>query len=131
MSQPLYRDYSKWMFAMEPRLGWVHLTRGQFRRLAAIVTGLFLFAAFVLVSRMAVIKNGYTIVELRQERDRLLSEKKQNERRLREMQSLAPAELVARRDYGMVDRNPNQVIYLSAPSRGGFARKAWKAVFGD
>src|SRR5687768_4791796 len=97
MAQPLYRDYSKWIFAIEPRLSWVHLTRGQFRTLAAVVMGLFLFSAFLLVSRMAVIKNGYAIVELRLERDRLLARKKQNERRLRELQSLATAELVARR----------------------------------
>jgi len=131
MAQPLYRDYSRWIFAMEPRLAWVHLTRSQFRTLAALVMGVFVFAAFVLVSRMAVIKNGYAIVELRQERDKLLSQKKQNERRLREMQSLATAELVARRDYGMVDINPNQVIYLADPAKAGFSHKAWKAVFGD
>ena len=131
MAQPMYRDYSKWIFAMEPRLAWVHLTRAQFRTLAAVVLGLFAYFAFILVSRMAVIKNGYQIVELRQERDRLMSEKKQNERLLRELQSLATAEQVARRQYGMVDINPNQVIYLADPSKAGFTRKAWKAVFGD
>lgn len=131
MAQPLYRDYSKWIFAIEPRLAWVHMTRAQFRTLAAVVLAVFAFAAFLLVSRMAVIKNGYAIVELRLERDRLLSRKKQNERRLREMQSLASAELVARRDYGMVDIDPNQVIFLEDPSKAGFARKAWKAMFGD
>lgn len=131
MAQPLYRDYSKWMFAMEPRLAWVHLTRGQFRSLAAVVLGLFVFSAFLLVSRMAVMKNGYVIVELRVERDRLMGQKKLNERRLRELQSLATAESVARNQFGMVDIDPNQVIFLEDPSRAGFAHKAWKAVFGD
>jgi len=131
MARPMYRDYSKWMFAMEPRLAWVHLTRSQFRTLAAAVMGLFLYFAFILVSRMAVIKNGYTIVELRQERDRLMSAKKQNERVLRELQSLPTAEQVARSQYGMVDINPNQVVYLSDPARPGLSSRAWKAVFGD
>jgi len=131
MAQPLYRDYSKWMFAMEPRLAWVRLTRSQFRVLAGVVMGLFVFFALLLVSRMAVIKNGYTIVELRQERDRLISEQKQEERALRELQSLATAEAVARQQMGMVDINPNQVIHLSADAKAGPVSRAWKAVFGD
>lgn len=131
MAQPMYRDYSKWIFAMEPRLQWVHLTRSQFRTLAAVVMSLFVYFAFILVSRMAVIKNGYAIVELRQERDRLLSAKKQNERILSEMQSLAAAERVARQGYGMTDINPNQVIYLEDPTKPGMAKRAWRKVFGD
>jgi hypothetical protein len=131
MAQPLYRDYSQWILAMEPRLSWARLTRAQFRQLAAAVLGLFLFSAFLLVSRMSVIKNGYAIVELRQQRDRLMSEKKQGERRLRELMSLAHAEAVARGEMGMVDINPNQVIYLADPSGRGLTRRAWKAMFGD
>jgi cell division protein FtsL len=130
MAQPMYRDYSKWMFAMEPRLAWVHLTRSQFRLFAAIVMGLLVYFGFILVSRMAVIKNGYAIVELRQERDRLLSEQKRNERQLRELQSLATTEQVARQQMGMVDVNPNQVIYLPESPKPGFSGKAWKALFG-
>jgi hypothetical protein len=127
----MYRDYSSWILAMEPRLSWARLTRAQFRRLAAGVFFLFLFSAALLVARMAVIKNGYQIVGLRQERDRLLAEQKQNERRLRELQSLSHAEGVARQEMGMVDINPNQVIYLDDPSKSGFSHRAWKAVFGD
>ena len=130
MSSPLYRDYSQWILAMEPRMGFSRISRSQFRKLAGLVLGLFVFGAGLLVSRMAVIKVGYQIVELRQERDRLMAERKQNERRLRELESLAHAELYARKEMGMVDINPNQVITLEDPASSGVGR-AWRAVFGD
>jgi hypothetical protein len=131
MAQPMYRDYSKWIFAMEPRMAWVHLTRSQFRLFASAVMGLLIFSGLLLVSRMAVIKNGYTVLELRQERDRLLSEQKRSERQLRELQSLATAEQMARAQMGMVDINPNQVVYLADQAKPGIAGKAWKALFGE
>ena len=131
MAQPMYRDYSSWILAMEPRLAWSRLTRVQFRKLALwLLTG-FVLAAALLVSRMAVIKNGYQIVELRQERDRLLAAKKQGERRLRELESLDQAERVARRDLGMVDMNPNQVIHLPADPSASGPKGAWGSLFGD
>ena len=61
---------------------------------------------------------------------RLLSEQKRNERQLRELQSLSTAEQVARQQMGMVDINPNQVIYLPESPKPGFPGKAWKALFG-
>ncbi len=129
MAQPMYRDYSQWILAMEPRLGWLHLTRTQFRRLAGALGVLFLAAGLLLMSRMAVIKNGYQIVAARQERDRLLALKKQNLRRLKELESLAHSEKVARRDLGMVDVSPNQVITLDDPAASTAERI--KAFFGD
>jgi hypothetical protein len=131
VSNTLYRDYSQWILAMEPKLGWSRLTRPQFRFMASRVLGLFVLLAFVLVVRMQVIKNGYGTVELRLERDRLLSLKKQNEKKLMELQSLATVEELARKDMGMVEINPNQVIYLDDPSKAQLGRKAWKAIFGD
>lgn len=130
MNRLLYRDHSQWLMAMEPRLSWLKLTRAQFRKMAAAVGLLFGFFAFILLTRMAVIKNGYAIVELRQDRDRCLAERRKEERRLRELQSLAHAEQVARRDLGMVDVSPNQVVYLSDPAAPLPAR-AWRAVFGE
>jgi cell division protein FtsB len=127
----MYRDYSQWVQALEPRLAWTRLTRGQFRNLAALLLLLFAGAALVLLGRMAVIKNGYQIVELRQERDALLAQRKQNERRLRELESLDHAELVARRDLKMVDVNPNQVIHLGNNPSPSVPTRAWRALFGD
>lgn len=129
MSQPLYRDYSNWLTAMEPKLQWVHLTRPQFRRLAALVGACFTFAALLLVSRIAVIKNGYAIVELRQERDQLQSQKRQLQRHMKLLQSLSYAEEVARRDLGMGDISPNSVIHLDDPALGA-PRRAWAKLFG-
>jgi hypothetical protein len=131
MAQPLYRDYSSWILAMEPRLAWVKLTRTQFRAFAAGVLGLFVFTALLLVGRMAVIKDGYEIVQLRQQRDSLVAQQKQDERRLRELQSLEHTETVARQEMGMVDVNPNQVIYLKDPSKFDMTVRAWHAIFGD
>ena len=132
MAQPqLYRDYSQWILAMEPKLAWVHLSRTQFRQLVGVVLFFFVFFAVLLVSRMAVIKCGYQIVELRLERDRLLAAKKQNEHKLRDLMSLEHAEAVARQEMGMVDINPNQVIYISDPAKPGMTKRAWNAVFGD
>lgn len=129
MAQPMYRDYSQWILAMEPKLGYLHLTRAQFRKLASALGILFVAAALLLVSRIAVIKNGYQIVSLRAERDRNMALKKQNQKRLMELESLATAERVARRDLRMVDISPNQVITLDDPAASTASRI--KAFFGD
>ena|SRR6185369_13782961 len=131
MAQMMYRDYSQWVQALEPKLAWTHLTRSQFRSLATLLMLLFGAAAVILLGRMAVIKNGYQIVELRQQRDTLLAARKQNERKLRELESLDHAELVARRDLKMVDVNPNQVIHLGNNPSPSVPTRAWRALFGD
>jgi cell division protein FtsB len=130
MPQPLYRDYSQWILAMEPKLAWVHLSREQFRRLAGLLALLFVVVGLLLVSRMAVIKNGYEIVELRQERDRLLALTRQEQRHVSELKSLEYAETVARRDLGMVDVSPNQVIYLQPQDSPSGFRRLWDSLQG-
>ena len=122
----IFRDAGPVILRWEANARWSRLEPGQFRKLAALLLSLFVLAALLLVSRMEVIKNGYQIVELRQERDRLLNEQKHLERRLQEVQSLDYAEDVARHQLGMVDVNPNQVIYLgSDPSRSMPLGWAW------
>ncbi len=129
MKQIFYRDYSRWILAMEdsPRLAWLRFSRGSFRAWAALVGAVFVVALALLASRMQVIKNGYAIVELRQERDRLQGERRSLQKGLAELASLEHAEKVARQSYGMVDINPSQVIYLRDPA-APLPKRMWYGV---
>ncbi|MES2202541.1 MAG: hypothetical protein V4498_09835 [candidate division FCPU426 bacterium] len=129
MADSFYRDPMKWFLVMESK--GQRLTREQFRKRATMVGVLFVFAALLLVSRTAVLKNGYEIVELRQERDRLLAIKNKDERRLVEMQSYGWADKVARTQLGMVDVDPGQVVNLEDGASGPLVKRTWSALFGD
>jgi hypothetical protein len=126
----MYRNYSAWMLAMEPKLAWVNLSRAQFRFFVSGICAVSFLTALILVGRVEVIKDGYEIVALRQQRDKLMSEKLQNERVLRDLQSLDHVEAVARQDMHMVDVNPNEVIYLKDSTKPNALERFWHSLFG-
>jgi cell division protein FtsL len=121
----LFRDAGPVILRWEANARWSRLDAGQFRRLAALVSVLALGLLLLTWSRVRVLANGYQIAELRTERDQLLNEHRHLERRLQEIQSLDYAEAVARRQLGMVDVNPNQVVTLKKQGKAG---RLWEGV---
>lgn len=107
----LFRDAGPVILRLEQRAAW-RLDAGQFRRMVLLLSVVALGLLALTWGRVRVLANGYQIMELRQERDRLASEHRRLESRLDEMQSLAYAEEEARTRLGMVEVNPNQVITL-------------------
>ena len=121
----IFRDVGPIILRWEANARWSRLEAGQFRRIAVGVVVLALSLLLLTWSRVRVLANGYQIAELREERDQLLNEHRHLERRLQEMQSLDYAETVARRQLGMVDVNPNQVVTLNKQGRAG---RLWDGV---
>jgi cell division protein FtsL len=126
----LFRDAGPVILRWEANARWSRLDAGQFRRLAALVGVLALGLLLLTWSRVRVLANGYQIAELRTERDQLLNEHRHLERRLQEIQSLDYAEAVARRQLGMVDVNPNQVVTLKKQGQAGRLWEGVTALFG-
>jgi cell division protein FtsB len=126
----LFRDAGPVILRWEANARWSRLDARQFRGLAAIVSGVALGLLLLTWSRVRVLANGYQIAELRTERDQLLNEHRHLERRLQEVQSLDYAEVVARRQLGMVDVNPNQVVTLKKQGQAGRLWAGVTALFG-
>jgi cell division protein FtsB len=127
----LFRDAGPVILRWEANARWSRLDARQFRGLAAIVSLVALGLLLLTWSRVRVLANGYQIAELRTERDQLLNEHRHLERRLQEMQSLDYAEAVARRQLGMVDVNPNQVVTLKKQGQAGRLWAGVTALFGS
>ena len=124
-----FRDAGPVILRMERQAPWSRLDAPQFRRLAL---GLGLFAAalgLITWGRVHVLTNGYEIMDLQAQRDRLLDEHQRLQRRIDDMQSLAYAEATARQRLGMVDINPNQVVTLHRKSATQHLAEAVEALF--
>ncbi len=130
MTKGLYRDYARVILSLEPRFSWTRLDRAQFRSWAQLLGVLAVLAGALTWSRLRVLENGYQIIELRQQRDRIRDRVTLSERRLVEAHSLEAVERVARQRLGMVDMNPNRVVVLRGDGKLGTASKVWRGVKG-
>jgi len=111
-----FRDAGPVILRLERQAAWSRMDPAQFRRLAALIAVAGLALTLIIWGRVHVLSNGYEIMELQGQRDRLLADHARLERRIEDMQSLAYAEQTARQRLGMVDINPNQVITLHRKS---------------
>lgn len=123
----LYRNYTSWLLATEPRFRAIRLERAQFRTLVLWLLGAGFCLSLLLWQRMQVVKLGYDVSALRTTRDQLAYTQARLTNRLRELQSLPYAEQVARERLGMVNTDPRKVIYLKDPSTSGYSPGAlWR-----
>jgi cell division protein FtsB len=124
-----FRDAGPVILRLEKQAAWSRLDPGQFRRLALLVSALAVGLLIVTWGRVHVLTNGYEIMELQAQRDRLQAEHLRLERRIDDLQSLSHAENVARAQLGMVDINPNQVITLHQKSAARHLADRVEALF--
>lgn len=123
----LYRNYTSWLLATEPRFRAIRLERAQFRKLVIGLFGTGLFLSLLLWQRMQVVKLGYDVSQLRTTRDELAYTQARLTNHFRELSSLPYAEQVARERLGMVNTDPRKVIYLKDPAASGYSPGAlWR-----
>src|SRR4051812_15973630 len=102
-TKSLYRNYTSWLLATEPRFRAIRLERTQFRKLVVLLAGTGAFLSLLLWQRMQVVKLGYDVSQLRITRDQLAYTQARMTNHLRELSSLPYAEQVARERLGMVN----------------------------
>lgn len=124
-----FRDAGPVILRLERQAAWSRLDASQFRRLALAVAVLASGLAVVTWGRVHVLTNGYEIMDLQAQRDRLLADHQRLQRRIDDMQSLAYAETAARGRLGMVDINPNQVITLHRKTKAEHLAESVEAIF--
>ncbi|MFQ5881141.1 MAG: septum formation initiator family protein [Candidatus Methylomirabilales bacterium] len=102
------------------RVRWERRRRSQQLRSMLLVSGVLLLGLlFYVWQHIQVVRLGYQIERLRAERVTLIQEGKALRLELGQLRSLKRVEEIARRELGMVNPVPGQIILVDEPQKGG------------